>query len=134
MSKQVQFSVSKRGGASTTCTWDSPENLQDPRWNDVVSNVEEDVNELAVQNLIIKIQSGARQRLEEEGPTAAQDYVNEYKYGARTGGGFKRPVVAASAVKELRFTKAQIEALKAAGVKFSTEDEEAANAAEGANA
>lgn len=119
MAKQVTFEVSKpSAGLKTECVWDAPENVSDPRWGEVVTNPEEDVNELAVQNLIIKIQSGARKELEENGADAAQAYVNNYKYGARVGGGFKRPVVTASAAKQLAFTPEQIEALKAAGVKF----------------
>lgn len=126
MSKQVSFKVSKRGGASTTCTWDMPESLEDPRWDGVVSKKDEDINELAVQNLIIKIQSGARDALEKKGPDAAQQYVNSYKFGARTGGGFTRPVVKAEQVKALKFSKAQLEALKAAGVNIEAEEETAA--------
>lgn len=125
MAKQITFSVSKRNGPETTCTFDAPENLEDPRWQQVVSNPAEDINELAVQNLVIKIQAGARNKLEEEGAEAAQAYVNQYQYGNRSGGGFKRPTIAAGQAKELRFTKAQIEALRAAGVKFTEEQEEA---------
>ena len=131
MAKQISFTVSKpAAGLKTECTWDAPETVSDPRWADVVSNPEADICELAVQNLIIKIQSGARNELEENGAEAAQAYVNNYKYGARTGAGFKRPTVSSTQVKELRFTKAQIEALKAAGVKFDLADEEAALMAE----
>jgi hypothetical protein len=123
MAKQITFAVSKpSAGLKTECTWDAPESVNDPRWAEVVSNAEEDINELAVQNLVIKMQSGARNELEENGAEAAQRYVNEYKYRAGGGGGFKRVAVGAQQVKELRFTEAQIAALRAAGVKFETEE------------
>lgn len=124
MAKEVTFKVSKRGGASTECTFLAPESLEDPRWEDVVSNPAEDINELALQNLIIKIQSGARDELVESGSTAAQEYVNTYKYGARAGG-FKRPTVSASAQATLGFTEEQIAELKRLGVKFGVETDDA---------
>jgi hypothetical protein len=116
MAKQINFKVSKKGGPSATVVWDAPENTNDPRWDEVVSKPEEDINELAVQNLVIKIQAGARNRLE-AGEAAVQEYVDAYKYGARVGG-FTAPSLAADKVAELGFTAEQLAALKAAGMKI----------------
>lgn len=126
MAKQTKFKVSKRGVEPIEVSFDAPESLEDPRWGELVSKAGEDVNELAVQNLVIKIQSGARARLE-EGADAVQKYVNEYKYGARVagGGGKKKVALAADQVKTAKFSKAQIEMLRAAGVQID-EDEAAA--------
>lgn len=135
MAKQVTFKVSKpSAGLKTECVWMQPESVEDPRWNEIAVNPSEDINELAVQNMIIKIQSGARDALEEGGAEAAQKYVDEYKYGARTGGGFRRPTVEAGKARDLNFTPEQIEALKAIGVKFTTEEEEQAQMAAAAEA
>lgn len=124
MAKQVSFTVSKPSkGLKTECTFMAPENTSDPRWKEIVKNPDEDVNELAVQNLIIKIQSGARNELEEKGAQAAQAYVDSYQYKSG-GGGFKRPTVSSSVVRDLQFSPAQLEALRLAGVKFTTEEEE----------
>lgn len=124
MAKEITFQVSKRGGPSTECRFLAPESVDDPRWGEVVSNPQEDIHELALQNLVIKIQAGARNELEESGAEAAQAYVNQYKYGARQGGGFRRPTLNSTQVKELKFSKAQLEALRAAGVKLTSEQEE----------
>lgn len=116
MSKQITFKVSKRGGPSAEATFDAPESVEDPRWAEVVSNPDEDINELAVQNLVIKMQSGARARLD-MGEEAVQAYVNQYKYGARTGG-FSAPKISSEKAEELGFSEEQLAALAAAGVKF----------------
>jgi len=118
MAKQVTFSVSKTGKEPIEVTFLAPESLTDPRWKEVVSNPDEDINELALQNLVIKIQSGARQRLD-QGKAAVQAYVDAYKYGARQAGLGSRPVVISTEqVKRVRFSPEQIAALKAAGVVF----------------
>lgn len=130
MAKQVTFTVSKPGaGLKTECTFNAPENVSDPRWKEIVKNPDEDVNELAVQNLIIKIQAGARNELAENGADAAQKYVDTYQYRAG-GGGFKRPTISASVATSLQFSPAQLEALRLAGVKFTTAEEDAAAEAE----
>lgn len=127
MAKQETFKVSKRGVEPVEITFDAPENLDDPRWDDLLSNKEEDINTLALQNLIIKIQSGARNRLE-EGEDAVQEYVNSYKFGARVGGGGgsrKKPSLAADKARELGFSPEQLAALRAAGVEIpGLEDED----------
>jgi hypothetical protein len=119
MAKQTTFKVSKRGVVPIEVTFNAPENLSDPRWSEVVSKPDEDVNELAVQNLIIKIQSGARARLD-NGAADVQKFVDEYKYGARTGGavGAKKVTLATEQVKQAKFSKAQLEMLRAAGVQI----------------
>ena len=125
MSKQVEFQVSKRNGPSTTCQWNAPESLEDPRWTEVTSNRDEDVNELALQSIIIKIQAGAREVLEKDGDQAAQEYVNTYKFGARSGG-YRRPTLGAEKVKQGGFTEEQMAILRAAGVRFESDQPEAA--------
>ncbi|MCP1392621.1 MAG: hypothetical protein J5I35_07665 [Methanothrix harundinacea] len=118
MAKQVTFKVSKRGGPSTEVSFLAPENLQDPRWAEVLSsNPEQDVHELALQNLIIKMQGGARQHLD-KGPEAVQAYVDQYKFRARTGFGAASVTLSAEKAQELGFSEDQIAALKAAGVKI----------------
>lgn len=131
MAKQETFKVSKRGVEPTEVTFDQPESLDDPRWNELVSDPKKDINELAVQNLIIKIQSGARARLD-DGAEEVQKYVNEYKYGARQAGGggsrAKKVSLASDQVKKAKFSEAQLAVLRAAGVSFEDETAEAANA------
>lgn len=126
MAKQTTFSVSKKGTEGVEVSFDAPERIDDPRWAELGVNAE-GINELALQNLIIKIQGGARSRLE-SGRDGVQKYVNEYKYGQRSSTGVTRvaPVaVDAAAAKKAKFTPEQIAMLKAAGVKFEGMDEAA---------
>lgn len=126
MAKQTSFSVSKRGVEGVEVSFDAPENISDPRWGELGVD-EAGINELALQNLIIKVQGGARSRLE-NGKDAVQEYVNNYKYGQRTssGGGSKKAVkVAAAEAKKAKFSPEQIALLRAAGVQFEGMDEAA---------
>ncbi len=117
------FNVSKRGGDSTEVSKEVPDNLEDPRWGDIVMKPEEDIHELALQALIVKCQAGARARLD-QGEAAVQAYVDAYKYGARSGG-FTAPSVSAEAAAEQAFTPDQLAFLKAAGMRVEAEVEAA---------
>lgn len=114
MPRTVTFKVSKRGQDPIEVSRELPESLDDDLWNEIVAAPEEDINELALQNWIVKCQSGARQRLE-SGPEAVQAYVNGYQYGARAGG-FTAPTVSADEAKKQKFSKEQLEFLRKAGV------------------
>lgn len=124
MAKSDTFSVSKKGHDAVEVT-DSrvPETLEEFESLNLVSKFPDDVIDLARQSIVIKMQSGARSRLE-QGEQVVQDYVDNYTYGARTGGGFKKPTLSKDKVKEAKFSKAQLEALRAAGVQIETDEEE----------
>lgn len=117
MAKQASFSVSKKGHKGVTVTTQRrPETLEEFESEGLVSSYPQDVIDLAWQNLVIKMQSGARSRLE-QGEDAVQEYVDNYKYGARTGGPIARkPKISEDKAKDLKFTEAQLQALAAAGV------------------
>lgn len=128
MAVKQTFSVSKKGFAEFQVTTDLPENLDDPRWKEIVSDYPGDVHDLALRAWVINAQANARQRLDadvkdEDNLAAVQQAVNSYQYGARTGG-FQRPLVTADKAKELAFSPAQMAALKALGVKFGEENAE----------
>lgn len=108
------FSVSKKGGDKVEVSKELPDNLDDPRWADVVMKPEEDIHALALGALIVKCQAGARARLE-AGEDAVQAYVDAYKFGARTGG-FVRPSISAEAAEEQAFTPDQLDYLRKAGM------------------
>lgn len=116
MAKEVTFDVSKRGGPSVTVTFKEPESLEDPRWQELVSSVDQDVNTLACQALRVKIQAGAREELD-GGEKAVQDYVNTYQYkaGGRGGTRVKAKPVTKELSKKAKFTPEQLEALREAG-------------------
>lgn len=117
MAKETTFKVSKRGiEEEFEVSFLEPESIEDPRWEELVSDYPGDINSLAVRSLVINIQAGARQRLE-QGADAVQSYVDSYKYGARTGG-FSKPSISKKTVKEQKFTDEQLAALKAAGVQI----------------
>lgn len=131
MAKSDTFKVSKKGNPGITISHDrKPETVEEFVSLGLVQK-EEDVVDLAYQNWVIKVQAGARNRLD-EGADAVQKYVNEYTFGARTGGGTgtKRSAVklASDQVKTLKFSKAQLDALRAAGVKIEGMEEEPAAA------
>lgn len=117
MAKTDTFKVSKKNHEGFEVTNSRrPETLEEFESLNLVSKFPDDVVDLAYQNLVIKMQSGARQRLD-QGLEAVQAYVDEYTYGARTGGGgARKPRLSAEKAKDLKFTKAQLEALAAAGV------------------
>lgn len=123
----AEFKVSKRGGESVKVTKDLPDNLDDPRWKDIVLKPEEDIHELALQALIVKCQAGARARLE-AGEAAVQAYVDAYQYGARTGG-FSAPSIAAADAQAQGFSEEQMAYLRAAGMKIESGEEAEATAA-----
>ncbi len=115
------FNVSKRGGESVEVSKEVPDNLEDPRWGNIVMKPEEDIHELALQALIVKCQAGARARLD-QGDAAVQAYVDGYKYGARSGG-FAAPTVSASEAQDQAFTEEQLAFLRAAGMRVEAEAE-----------
>lgn len=96
---------------------EKPESVDDPKWDDLVSK-SDDINELAFQNFIIKLQAGIRgtksnpNALTEE---AAEAYKEAYTYGAGSRGR-RTPEVDA---EEGGFTEEQIALLKKAGVKVA---------------
>jgi hypothetical protein len=102
-----------------------PESVTDKRWEELGVS-QEQINELAVDSLVIKAQAGARNQLE-KGAKAVQEYVDNYKFGMRTGGGTRAVKLAPDVVKSAKFSPEQIAALKAAGVTF--DEPEAAPAA-----
>lgn len=127
MAKSDTFKVSKKGHEGFTVNHNRvPETIEEFTSLNLVQK-EQDVIDLAHQALVIKMQAGARSRLD-QGEQAVQDYVDNYTYGARTGGGgARKPTLSTSQAKDLKFTKAQLEALRAAGVNL-VEDEETAEA------
>lgn len=114
MAKQTTFKVSKTGVEPISVKFDEPENIKDPRWAELGID-ESGINELAVQNLVIKIQGVARTKLD-EGAKAVQEAVDGYKYGQRSGGGTRKVVLSSEVVQKAAFTAEQLEALRAAGV------------------
>jgi hypothetical protein len=132
MAKDSTFSVSKRGVEPIEVRFAEPENINDPRWEEL-GVTPEGINELATQSLVIKIQAGARNNLE-KGPKAVQEFVDTYKYGQRTGGGTRKVVIKSEDVQKAGFTVEQIELLRAAGVSIpglNGESEENGDASEG---
>ncbi len=132
MPKEMTFGVSKKGQEGVTVTWMAPENLEDPRWNEVVDQPSS-IHAAALRSVVISMQSGARSRLDSEaadgGLAAVQTYVNEFKYGVRqpgAGGGRKKVSISADKQKELKFSKAQLAALAEAGVSLPGTEEAAA--------
>lgn len=125
MPKQDTFSVAKKGVEPVEVTFNAPENLADPRWDELLSNRDEDIHTLALQNLIIKIQGGARSRLE-DGEAAVQEYVDQYKFGSRAAGAprTRKATIPAERARELGFTEEQLAALRAAGVQIPGMEEE----------
>lgn len=126
MAKDVTFAVSKRDGPSCEVTFSEPENLDDPRWKELVSDPKADINTLALKALRVSIQAGARDELD-EGEAAVQAYVNEYQYkgGGRGGTRVKAKPVSKDLQKKAAFTPEQLEALKEAGFPVETMEEAA---------
>lgn len=120
MAKQDTFKVSSRTHTGFTVSNSRvPETIEEFISLNMVS-AESDVVDLAYQNWVIKAQARARGKLD-EGQEAVQKAVDEYKYGARIISTTTRaaPVkLTSDKVKELRFTRAQLEALKAAGAQI----------------
>lgn len=123
MAKDVTIKVSKRGGPSVEATFSRPETLDDPRWKELVEKLEL-INEAACRNVIVALQSGARNHLdadaEDDGAAAVQAYVDGFKFGIRQPGmgGAKKaaPKLSAAVAKQHKFSNAQLEALAAAGM------------------
>ena len=117
MAKTNTFKVSKRDHEGFEITTErEPETLEEFESLNLVTNYPQDVIDLAWQNLVIKMQAGARARLD-DGEDAVQEYCDNYTYGARTAGP-KKPKVKLSAdkAKQGKFSKAQLEMLREAGV------------------
>jgi hypothetical protein len=117
MAKVTPFKVSKDGFPEMEVSVELPENLEDPRWEQIVSSYPDDVHALAYRAWIVKAQAFARSKLdedlsEEENLATAQNAVESYVFGARGGGGFQRPKVSAEEAEELEFTEAQLAALR----------------------
>lgn len=125
MPLKQSFSVSKKGFAEFQVSVDLPENLDDPRWKEIVSDHPSDVHDLALRAWVVNAQANARGRLDselndDENSAAVQQAASQYVYGARSGG-FQRPLVTADKAKDLKFSPQQMAALKALGVKFETD-------------
>ena len=116
MAPTESFSISKRGAEPIEVTRDLPQSVDDPIWAECVSNVEEDINTLARQALVVKMQAAGRQHID-QGEDAVQTAVSGYKFGARSGG-FRRPSISGSTAAELQFSPEQLAALQAAGVQI----------------
>lgn len=114
MAKSETFKVSKKGIEGVVCTFNAPENLEDPAWSELVSDVNTDIHNLALQALVVRMQAAGRAHIE-QGQEAVQAAVDRYKFGARAGG-FRAPTLEKKSVKSLKFTEDQIAALRAAGV------------------
>jgi hypothetical protein len=115
MAVQDTFKVSSQGHDTVEVTWQKPESAEDERWAEMGVSAEAH-NDLAIQSLVIKMQSGARGRLE-DGPEAVQEFVDNYRFGARqAGGGTRKIKLAPETASALGFTEEQLAALAAAGV------------------
>ena len=131
MAKEMTFKISSEKKGSVIATWNAPENLEDPRWNEVVDQPSS-IHAAALRSVVISIQSGARSRLDPEaadgGLAAVQTYVDEFKYGVRQPGtgGRKKVSISADKQKALKFSKAQLEALREAGVSLPDAEEDKA--------
>ncbi len=122
--QQITFKVSKTGVEAVEPTFDAPETFEDERWKALVTNYPQDVHSLALQNLIIKLQSGARSRLE-GGLSAVQEYVDAYKFGSRMVGAPRKAVaLSADDIAEGGFSAEQLEMLAKAGVTVPRGDED----------
>ena len=121
------FKVSKRGIDAIEVSADLPENVNDPLWEGIVSNPDEDINDLALQQWVVKAQAGARGHLD-KGIEAVQRFVDSYKYGARSGGFV--PSISGDDAAAQGFSEEQLAFLKAAGmaVPGSEDEEEGADA------
>lgn len=125
MAKTETFNVSKRGQETYEVALELPENLDDPRWGEIVDgDAAEVIHTLALRGWIIACQSHARGEYE-NGPEAVQQAAEEYVYGVRRTGSRKPKVkMDADAAKDLKFSKEQLEALRAAGVSFGGDEED----------
>ena len=128
MAKEITFKVSKKGHAGVMASWLAPENLDDPRWDEVVKE-QPDIHAAALRSVVIAIQSGARSRLSDAadgGLSEVLKYCAAFVYGVRQPGTGGRKAVSISAKDQatLKFTKTQRDALLAAGCKLPGEDDE----------
>jgi hypothetical protein len=114
MASQDTFKVSSQGRDTVEVTWMKPENIEDERWAEL-GVTPDSLNELAIQSLVIKMQSGARARLE-DGQDSVQEFVDNYRFGARQAGGTRKIKLAPETASALGFTEEQLAALAAAGV------------------
>lgn len=117
MAKQDTFKVSSKSHPEGVVVTNErvPETLEEFETLGLVKEYPQGVITLAYQNWVIKAQGGARQRLPD--PDAVQEFVDNYTFGERISIGVaKKPTLKAEAVREFKFTKAQLEALAAAGM------------------
>ena len=114
------FKVSKKDFEEIEVKLEVPDTADDPRWEGLVLNPKEDIHNLALQALTVKIQAGARTRLE-LGEQAVQAYVDSYKFGARSSA-IAAPSISAADAAEQNFTPEQLEYLRAAGMGVPVED------------
>jgi len=121
MAKQDSFTVSSRTrpelGKVTVTTKRKPETLEEFAALDLVANFPADVIDLAWQTWVVKVQGGCRDRLE-EGAEEVQAYADTYTYAGGRGGGRvrARPKMAKEKVAALKFTPAQLQALREVGI------------------
>lgn len=125
MATTETFKVSKKGFPEFDVNMSLPENLDDPRWKEIVSDHPSDVHDLALRAFIVNAQGRARNVLDEnlsqdDNQAAVQAAITGYVYGAR-GGGFARPTISKDKVAELGFTPAQLASLRAMGIGVETE-------------
>jgi hypothetical protein len=123
MAKNETFTISKKGQDPISVTYPFPENLEDPRWQEVVNDYPQDVHELAVSQFRVRLQAAGRSQYD-DGAEAVQSAVGEYVYGRRQAGPRKsRARLSKDAVKKAKFTKEQLAALAEAGIQVEgTED------------
>lgn len=124
MAKNDTFTVAQKGNSGHVVTWLRPDGVDDAEWQKRIAGdhsetvtlkvskaVAAALNDLAVQQFVIKAQGAARSELN-NGKAAVQAKVNRYQYGAR-GTSLPSPVFDA---KEAGLSLAQCIALEAAGI------------------
>jgi hypothetical protein len=128
MATNDSFTVSAKGKTGVVATWSKPDSLSDKAWNERIDGdhsetvtvtcskaVAKAVNDLAIQQWVIKAQGAARSELDKVNAKAAvQAKVSGYRYGAR---GTSSPAVVIDA-KAAKLTKAQCELLASQGVQI----------------
>lgn len=76
MARQIMIKVSKRGGPSVKVPFEVPETVEE--WQKRAANGEADRDKLAVQQLVVKAQAGAREYLDDKAPDKGASKVAEY--------------------------------------------------------
>ena len=114
MPKEAKLKVSKRDGPSFTVMFNEPENLDDPRWKDLLADPKSEINKLAVSALRVRVQAVARDSLD-KGEEAVQKAVNEYNYESKARSAKAAPTLSKKAAKDGKFSAAQLAMLAEAG-------------------